>query len=62
MLVYFYSVLFVCYYYFIIVLSFWFVQATVTLKESDYFKVRVPNAIVPVKQTVLAPVQVGLKF
>jgi len=37
-------------------------QATVTLQESDYFKVRVPNAIVPTKQTVLAPVQVGLKF
>ena len=34
-------------------------QATVSLKESDYFKVRVPNAIQPQKQTVLAPVEVG---
>ena len=33
-----------------------------TLKESDYFKVRVPNAIEPQKQTVSAPVQVSLKF
>jgi len=32
----------------------------VTLKKSDYFKVRVPNVVLPQKRTVSAPVKVSL--
>ena len=33
-----------------------------TLKESDYFKVRVPNAVVPQKQSLTASVNVCQAF
>ena len=37
-------------------------QAVLAIKESDYFKVRVPNAILPQKQTVTTMVEVSLAF
>jgi len=37
-------------------------QALVILKESDYFKVRVPNAILPQKKTLSKTVQVSPTF
>ena len=50
--------IFLCFHRVILVI----LQAVVALKESDYFKVRVPNAIQPQKETVLKMVEVSLAF